>query len=81
MAKPAAPWRVKGKRVYRDFSQDELNVQYDARGTAPDGQKYRDFIAENSARVRGELDCRLNVPYGPGDAEILNVFPMPGASM
>ena len=75
MAKPAAPWRVKGKRVYRNYSQDALNVQYDARGTAPDGDKYRDFISENSARVRDALDCRLNVPYGSGDAEIANVFP------
>ena len=25
MAKAAAPYRVKGKRVYRSFSQDELD--------------------------------------------------------
>jgi arylformamidase len=71
----AASWRIKGKRVYRDFVQEELNVQYDARGTATDGQKYRDFISQNSARVREELDCRLNIPYGPSEAEIVNVFP------
>ncbi len=38
-AKPA--YRVSGKTVYRGYSQQELNIQYDARGTAPDGDKYR----------------------------------------
>ena len=65
----------KSKFVYRDYTQDELNVQYSARGTAPDGDVYRDFISENSARVREEMDCRLDVPYGPTPAEVVNVFP------
>ncbi len=72
---PTEPWRIKGKRVYRNFTQAELDIQYDARGTAPDGQKYRDFISENSARVRAERSCRQNVRYGPSDAEVVNVFP------
>jgi len=75
MAKAAASYRVKGKRVYRGFSQDELNRQYDARGTAPDGQRYRDLLKTESARVRAELGCRLDVPYGDTPAEILDVFP------
>lgn len=65
----------KSKCVYRDYRQDELNVQYSARGTAPDGNVYRDFISENSARVREEMDCRLDVPYGPTPGEVVNVFP------
>jgi arylformamidase len=65
----------KSKCVYRDYTQDELNVQYSARGTAPDGDVYRDFISENSARVREEMDCRLDVPYGPTPGEVVNVFP------
>jgi arylformamidase len=36
---------------------------------------YRDFISENSARVREEMDCRLDVPYGPTPAEVVNIFP------
>jgi arylformamidase len=65
----------KSKCVYRDYTQDELNVQYSARGTAPDGDVYRDFISENSARVREEMDCRSDVPYGPTPEEVINVFP------
>jgi arylformamidase len=75
MAEPAAPWRIKGKRVYGNFSQSELNRQYDARGTATDGQKYRDFMSRESARVRGEFECRLDVPYGGGADEVVDVFP------
>lgn len=67
--------RIKGKRIYRDFTQQELDVQYDARGTAPDGDKYRNFIKDKSARVRDDLPCRMNVSYGPTDAEVVNVFP------
>ena len=72
---PAPPWRIKGKRVYREFNQRELNAQYDARGTAPDGQKFRDFLTSESERAIKELDCRLEVPYGPTLDEIIDVFP------
>ena len=74
--KEARPsYRVSGKKIYRGYSQKELNVQYSARGTAPDGDKYRNFISENSARVREERECRIDVPYGPTPAEVVNVFP------
>ncbi len=75
MAGTAASYRVKGKRVYRGFSQAELNREYDARGTATDGQHYRDLLKSESARVRGEFDCRLDVPYGDTPEEILDIFP------
>lgn len=79
MTDTGAPYRVKGKRVYRNFSQAELDRQYDARGTAPDGQFYRDFLTRESARVRAAFECRLDVPYGSGEAEILDVFPATAA--
>ncbi|MEE8334719.1 MAG: alpha/beta hydrolase [Alphaproteobacteria bacterium] len=75
MAKATTSYRVKGKRVYRDFSQAELNIQYDARGTAPDGQYYRDLQKTESERVRAEFECRLDVPYGDTPEEILDIFP------
>ena len=65
----------KPKCIYRNFTQEELNVQYDARGTAPDGNKFRKFISENSARVRKKLDCQIDVAYGKTEAEVVNVFP------
>ena len=75
MADAKSGYRVTGKKVYRGYSQEELNVQYSARGTAPDGDTYRNFISDNSARVRDERDCRIDIPYGPTAAEVVNVFP------
>jgi len=75
MRTPAAPHRIVGKKIYRGFSQAELDREYDARGAAPDGQKFRDLLKRESERARAALDCRLDVPYGPGKAEILDIFP------
>lgn len=62
-------------KVYRDFDQAELDRQYTARTGAPDWEEYVRHGAEASARVRAELDCRLDVPYGPTRAEKLDIFP------
>ena len=79
-AKPA--YRVAGKKVYRGYSQQELNVQYSARGTAPDGDKDRNFISDNSARVRddsSELGClavssSATRPWIPSTMGILDTY-------
>ena len=61
--------------IYRNLTQEELNVQYDARAAAPDGDKFRKFISENSARVRKKLECQIDVAYGQTEAEVVNIFP------
>ena len=75
MQKGAPSYRVKGKRVYRQLGQQELDAEYDARGSAPDGQKYRDFLVEQSQKAIRELDCMLDVPYGTSSDEVLDIFP------
>jgi arylformamidase len=82
MGRPAAPWRIKGKKVYRGYSQAELDAQYDV--AEPPGEKRdreRQWVADENARVRAAHDCRLDVPYGAGAAERLDIFPArkPGA--
>ena len=67
--------RVKGKRVYRGFTQFELDEQYDARGAASDGQRFRDFIKKESDRAVRELNCQLDVSYGPSEDEVVDIFP------
>jgi arylformamidase len=79
MADTVASYRVRGKRVYRNFPQADLDRQYDARAAAADGQKHRDFLTRESARVRAAFECRLDVPYGPSADEILDVFPAQAA--
>ncbi len=65
---PSAP-------VYRDYSQAELDAQYDQATLVPDIGSYLDAWDTESARVRAAQACRLSVPYGDGPAETLDIFP------
>ena len=63
------------RALYRQFtSQAELDAQYDTSRAAPAARHLERFQAE-SQRARAELDCRLDVPYGPTRAERLDLFP------
>ena len=62
-------------KIYRDFDQAELDRQYTARTGAPDWEDYIRQGAAESARVRGSLTCRRDIPYGPTRDEVLDVFP------
>jgi len=62
-------------KVWLDYDQTELDNQYEQRSLVPDGDAY---VAENaaaSARARDELDCRLDVAYGTGTDEVMDLFP------
>ncbi len=67
-------------KVYRDYDQAELDRQYNQATLIPDGSPNRDFKTAKSKRVRGLLECRLDVPYGPGADEMLDIFPVPKAA-
>lgn len=77
MAEAAAPYRIKGKRVYRGFSQEALDRAYDCGESTPEAQRHRELMKRESARAREALDCRCDVPYGGTPAEILDIFPAP----
>lgn len=62
-------------KVWLDYDQAELDNQYEQRSLVPDGDVY---VAENaaaSAQARAELDCRLDVAYGSGPDEVMDLFP------
>lgn len=64
-------------KLYRDFDQAELDVQYNARDTVPQSlflsimQQY----AEQSRQARETLRCTLDVAYGDHADETLDIFP------
>lgn len=64
-----------------ETQRDALNREYRARLTIPDADLFLERAAKRSARVREELACRLDVPYGHGAKQTLDVFPAarPGA--
>lgn len=70
------------KRIFpnwRDYSQDELDAQYNQNSLVPDTSSFKQHKIEESAAARTTLDCTLDVPYGPTKAEVLDIFPAPRA--
>ena len=61
--------------VYRDFNQEELDAQYNCRAMVPDTEDWIARWVEESVRAREELDCELDVAYGPTEPERLDIFP------
>ena len=66
-----------GPKIYLDYDQRALDAQYDQRVLVPDADDYLAADAAESARVREKLDCRIDVAYGPGEDQKLDVFPAP----
>jgi arylformamidase len=67
--------------VYKQYDQERLDAQYNLRARHPDFQDFFDAYERESERVRGALDCRLDVAYGDTPLQALDVFPAraPGA--
>ncbi len=61
--------------IYRGMDRVTLEREYDARGTVPSITPYLESYAAISAEMRASLPCHLDVSYGPGDAETMDIFP------
>lgn len=62
--------------LYRNFqTQAELDQQYNPAQLGLDIPSYLEYYVTNSAKVREELPCHLDVPFGPTIAENLDIFP------
>ena len=64
-----------GEVLYRGYDRAGLDAQYDNRAKVPGFEKYNARRATLSDEARGAYDCRLDVAYGPSEAERLDVFP------
>lgn len=63
-------------KLYRDFtSQEEIDQQYNIEVAVGDMRPYVEWFVGGSARARAELDCILDVPFGPTRDETLDIFP------
>jgi arylformamidase len=62
-------------KVWLDYTQAELDDQYNQRKLVPDADDYMKRHGELSAKVRAAVECRLDVPYGPSDDEKIDIFP------
>jgi len=63
-------------KLYRNFtSQEEIDLEYNIALNVADRERWIEWYAEESARVRDELDCVLDVRFGPTVDETIDVFP------
>src|ERR1700719_4748145 len=62
--------------LYRQFAtQEEVDKEYDVEKSVPDFQRYAEFNINESKKARDELECLLDVPFGPTVEETLDIFP------
>jgi arylformamidase len=61
-------------KVYRDYTQEQLDAQYNQLSIVGDNSGYKQRKIAESARVREKLDSILSVAYGPSRHETLDVF-------
>lgn len=63
-------------KVYGDFTRDELETQYNVRASRGD---YETAVVPDwqgrSEEARGNLECRLDIAYGSGAKQKLDIFP------
>ena len=66
--------------LYREFStQDQIDAEYNIELAVSDAKRWFDFFVGASARARDELDCLLDVQFGPTRAETIDIFPAAAA--
>jgi arylformamidase len=70
----AFPTQVEPLRQAWQQDADWLTAQYNNRALVPDHMDHLTRWAQSSERVRAAQPCQLNVPYGPGPLQTLDVF-------
>jgi arylformamidase len=60
--------------VYRDYSQEELDRQYEHRHFVADVPKFRAIAKAENQRVRAAAKGVFDIPYGPHPDELLDVY-------
>ena len=65
--------------VFLAYDRDALDREYNNRDKVSDFEDYLKRYSERSAETRQRMQCRLDVAYGDGAAETLDVFPAGGA--
>ena len=61
--------------LYRDYDQAALDAQYNQRARVPEHKDHFARWATGSAAARARSSCHLDLSYGSGEAETLDLFP------
>jgi arylformamidase len=63
---------------WRRYGPEEIEAQFNPRKSVPDFEDHQARHSAWSAAARAELDGRLDVPYGDGPLQKVDIFPAPG---
>ncbi len=74
MAKDSGAGAPAATLRWREMDADTLERQYNPRLLVPDYKAYSADKAARSAAARARLDCTLDLAYGPGPRQRLDVF-------
>ena len=55
--------------IFRDYTQAELDSQYDNRSRVPNHEEIYQALAEEAGAVLADFKTRLDVSYGPSGEE------------
>lgn len=62
--------------LYGQFAtQEAIDDQYNVERWVEDPKPYFEFFVGESAKARDDLDCMLDVPFGPTVEETVDIFP------
>ena len=61
-------------KVYLDYNQEELDIQYEHRHFVPDAEEFIARHRVESERVRAAAKGQFDVAYGPSEDEILDIY-------
>lgn len=61
-------------KVYLDYTQEELDRQYEHRHTVPDADQLIAVHKAESERVRATAKGRFDIPYGRGEDELIDIY-------
>lgn len=62
--------------LFRNFATvEEIDAEYNMSLAIPDVARYFNFYVEESAKARTDLDCMLDVRFGPTVEETVDIFP------
>ena len=60
---------------YHGYDREGLDAQYHMRGRHPEWQDFFEKWTAWSEELRARRPCRLNVPFGDGPDEVIDIFP------
>ena len=60
--------------IYRDYTQESLDIEYNNRGRFPDTADCKAAQIVGSDEAKAEYECRLDVRFGDGDTDLLDIY-------